>query len=187
MCDGYDDVACYGDYYQWGRDADGHEDATSAIITTLASSITPGHDKFIKSSLAPKDWVASGVDDDGALRAAKWSKTDGSSLCPAGFRVPTFDELKAELFNSGSAEIDKDSTEKSGNSDDTRVNAFNSFLKLPAGGTRGAINGALVVQGAMGYLWTVTAGSRFIGWSQAGAGDSQGDRANGLNIRCIKE
>jgi hypothetical protein len=83
VCESYDDVACYGDYYQWGRDADGHEDSTSATTATLASSITPGHDKFIIATSSPYDWVASGVDD-GTLRAINWSKTDGSSIQTPG-------------------------------------------------------------------------------------------------------
>lgn len=29
------DTAAYGDYYQWGRDSDGHQFATSGTTTTL--------------------------------------------------------------------------------------------------------------------------------------------------------
>ncbi len=189
VCDSYDDIACYGDYYQWGRDADGHEDSTSTTTATLASSITPADDMFTRSTLSPYDWVASGVDDSGALRAAEWSKTDGSSICPAGFRVPTHDELLAELFNSGSAEIDKDSTQKSGNSDDRRVNAFNSFLELPTSGDRKQ-DGAMENEDAIGALWSVTADthkSGFVGWQQTSATYWGSYRAYGLNVRCIKE
>jgi uncharacterized protein (TIGR02145 family) len=188
VCETFDDVACYGDYYQWGRDADGHEDGTSATTATLASSITPGHDRFIKTNGG--DWVANGVDDSGVLRAAEWSKTDGSSVCPAGFRVATFDELKAELFDSGSAEIDKDSSQKSGNSDDRRVNAFNTFLKLPISGDRKQ-DGAMENEDSIGALWSVTEDthhkSGFVGWEQTGATYWGADRAYGLNVRCIKE
>jgi uncharacterized protein (TIGR02145 family) len=189
VCESYDDVACYGDYYQWGRDADGHEDGTSATTTTLASSITPGHDKFIKTNGG--DWVANGVDDSGAARAAKWSKTDGSSICPAGFRVPTWDELKAELLYDGSAEIQQTSSEKSGNSDDSRVNAFNSFLKLPAGGKRKEDDATGVDKGSFGYLWSIQNNSgnydsTIVGWTDYTIYGSDA-RAAGLNVRCIKE
>ncbi len=44
------DVLSYGDLYQWGRFADGHQCRTSGTISTLSSCNAPEHDKFI---LAP--------------------------------------------------------------------------------------------------------------------------------------
>src|SRR5574344_2515705 len=50
------DEAAYGDLYQWGRAADGHESRTSSTSTTLATSDTPGHGDFITSNSTPYDW-----------------------------------------------------------------------------------------------------------------------------------
>ena len=96
VCTALDDTACYGELYQWGRDADGHQERNSTTTSTLATDINATNANFITSG---SDWVANGVDDNGSLRAANWSKTDGSSICPVGFRVPTIDELRAENVN----------------------------------------------------------------------------------------
>jgi hypothetical protein len=45
------DANSYGDLYQWGRRADGHQCRTSPTTSTLSSTDQPGHGKFI---LAPK-------------------------------------------------------------------------------------------------------------------------------------
>jgi len=106
-CTALDDTACYGDYYQWGRNADGHENNESNKIATQATDINNvGHSDFITSSGAYHyEWLDvnnNDVDDNGSLRTINWSKTDGSSVCPVGFRVPTIQELKDEtLDNTG--------------------------------------------------------------------------------------
>lgn len=46
----------YGALYQWGRPADGHESRTSSTTTTLATTDTPGHNKFILAPSSPNDW-----------------------------------------------------------------------------------------------------------------------------------
>ena len=50
------DTASYGDLYQWGRAADGHERRTSGTTSTLSTSDTPGHGDFITISSNPNDW-----------------------------------------------------------------------------------------------------------------------------------
>jgi hypothetical protein len=76
VCQSFDDSQCYGDYFQWGRDSDGHEKQNSSSFKT-----------------GSRDWMSS--DDSGAKRSANWNP------CPSGFRVPTIDELKAETLNQG--------------------------------------------------------------------------------------
>jgi uncharacterized protein (TIGR02145 family) len=71
VCQSYDDEQCYGDYFQWGRESDGHEKKNSSNFKTGSS-----------------DWMSS--DSSGAKRSANWNP------CPKGFRVPTIDELLAE-------------------------------------------------------------------------------------------
>jgi len=90
------DDECLGGLYQWGREADGHEKIDSVATTTQATDLdaTNVAGKFVTGA---RDWLASGIDDNGSIRSANWAKTDGSSICPAGFRVPTVSEIKSEF------------------------------------------------------------------------------------------
>ena len=44
---GSTDAEAYGDLYQWGRAADGHQKRNSSTNTTQSSSDNPGHGNFI--------------------------------------------------------------------------------------------------------------------------------------------
>jgi len=144
-CTTVDDENCYGDLYQWGRDSSGHEKRNSQTTETRANSITSTSSNFITIETSPDptvesyDWVSSGVDDSGEARRANWSKTDGTSVCPLGFRVPTANELIEEVLNDGGV----------ANRDD----GFTHFLKLPAGGKRDYHQGAFATVGSRTYLW----------------------------------
>ena len=116
VCTAFDDTACFGDYYQWGRNYDGHQSPTSSITTTQASDVNNAGSSFI---IYDGDWTS--VDETGATRAANWSKTDGSSVCPVGYRVPTLTELKEETLDNGVT---------------NSATAFSNFLKLPSAGWR---------------------------------------------------
>lgn len=190
-CTALDDAACYGDYYQWGRKSDGHEDQNSGTTSTQAGDVDDvTHDNFITSSSSPYDWAAGGVDDNGNKRIANWLKTDGTFVCPTGFRVPTEDEMKAELFNPGSAEIQKDSSQKADNDDNRRVNAYNSFLKLPSAGFRRYSDGTMMMVGGWGGLWTNTASpqkAKELYYTSGAAGTFTWHRTRGLPVRCIKD
>ena len=119
VCTAYNDTACYGDYYQWGRNYDGHQDSDSPTTTIQATDVNNvGHGDFIDDGYSFR-WAS--VDNDGSLRSTNWSKTDGTSVCPRGFRVPTRDELQAEFENSNSL---------------VNVDFFNNFLKFPIAGKR---------------------------------------------------
>jgi hypothetical protein len=60
------DPVSYGDSYQWGRLADGHQIRTFATTTTLAVNTTPG--LTATGIRGPYDWTLPNiVDDDGAL------------------------------------------------------------------------------------------------------------------------
>jgi len=92
------DPSCIGAYYQWGRNTDGHQLHDSALGATVASLNTASDTFSEPDALAGNsgfyDWVDE--DSDGAIREERWSSTDGSSVCPVGYRVPTPEEFSAE-------------------------------------------------------------------------------------------
>ncbi len=169
------DTSCYGDYYQWGRSADGHEKSTSATTAIQATSVINTDSKFIISSTSfGYDW-AYNVDRYGTSRSFNWSKTDSFSICPVGFRVPTEAELKAETIDAGVS---------------NRDDAFNSFLKLPAAGYRPSDTGTLSGQATWGYVWSnsVNGGnSRILEFGSSGSQFINLGRASADSIRCIQD
>ena len=188
VCTSFDDVDCYGDYYQWGRNADGHEDSMSIVRPppfNLATNVNNvGHSDFIAIGdfgFASQDWV----DPDDlflGLRMTNWAKTDGTSICPKGYRVPIAVELLQELLYSGSAEISN------------RLDAFNSFLKLPVAGLRFDSDGSIFLSADQGSVWTNSKTNHtpdsfshiIILWKQYQAFQFYRTRAYGMPVRCIK-
>lgn len=172
VCTAFDDVACYGNYYQWGRNHDGHQDPKSLSTRIEAKNINKAGKKFIKRS---EEWLA--VDRNGKKRALNWSASDGSSICPTGYRVPTNAELVAETTAASSAVKN-------------RMDAFKNFLKLPSAGYRYAYSGEQDNQVSYGFVWTTTV----IGSNEAknlqfdayGAGSKESYRAFGFSVRCVK-
>jgi hypothetical protein len=53
------EIAQYGDLYQWGRGADGHQIKTSGTTNTRSDIDSPGHDLFILSPAPLGDWCIS--------------------------------------------------------------------------------------------------------------------------------
>jgi len=176
VCTTFNDAACYGDYYQWGRGFDGHQDSGSATTATLATNVNSAGSSFITSGSSPFDWTT--VDSDGSLRLVKWLQTDGSSVCPAGFLVPNVAELKAETLDNGVT---------------NRATAFSNFLKLPSAGERTRFSGSMNAVGSWGSMWysTVTYGdstSRSFHFdSNLAYTFGYGSRASGLSVRCMKD
>jgi len=167
VCESFDDVACFGDYYQWGRNFDGHQDSTSGITIVQATSISGRESEFIIKS---EDWVS--VDSTGSARSVNWSKTDGSSVCPVDFRVATLSEFQAELVNS-----------------QNRDDAFSNFLKLPSSGIRKFSSGTLVKKGTQGEIWTssrTSVRSHVIYFDANNALFLSEVRTQGYSVRCIK-
>lgn len=162
------DPDSYGDLYQWGRFADGHQCRTSATTSTLSSSDVPGHGDFILGPNSPWDWL-SGPNDN------LWQVTSGvNNPCPTGYRIPTISELDAER-NSWS------STNAAG--------AFASPLKLPLAGARDYSNGALIDVGSDGYYFSNTTSlnlSRLLYILSNTAYTGSDARAGGFSVRCIK-
>lgn len=173
-CTSVDDESCYGDYYQWGRNSDGHEKSNSETSTRVAiNSINPGHSKFITVSnwtfdnffIQPYDWTYANYDLDGSLRMASWNP------CPTGFKVPTKSEVLAE------SNLD--------------------FLNLGYAGTRWLEDGAIVGKGEVLFFWTNSAASEWSnlyatyvwgGWiASKEYGGFRMNRTLGVPVRCINE
>jgi uncharacterized protein (TIGR02145 family) len=126
------DVEAYGDLYQWGRLADGHEKRTSATTTIISSTSIPNNGDFIlvKEPWWDNRWTTGSIDISGA-----------NNPCPTGFRLPTQEEWQAEIDSWGSNSVD---------------GAWQSPLKLVAAGIRSDWSGALSGVGTSGYYWSST-------------------------------
>ena len=164
------DSQAYGDLYQWGRAADGHQRRNSSTTSTLSSSDQPGHGSFILStSEANWDWRSPQNDN-------LWQGVNGTNNpCPPGYRLPTEAEWNAER-NSWS------SNNASG--------AFGSPLKLPMAGGRSGSGGSLSSVGSSGYYWSSTVSGSFarrLYFNSSYAGMSSYFRAGGLSVRCLKD
>ncbi len=162
------DEAAYGDLYQWGRAADGHESRTSGTTTTLSASDTPGHGNFILS-LFGNDWRSPQNDN-------LWQGISGTNNpCPSGFRLPTEAEWQAELLSWSS---------------NNAAGAFASPLKLPIAGYRSYSRGFLGIEDAIGAYWSSTATGNYsygLGFDNIYAKMFTDVRMSGASIRCLKE
>ncbi len=164
------DAAAYGDLYQWGRAADGHQLLTSATTSTLSTTETPGHADFIVNPNAPTDWLDPQNDN-------LWQGISGiNNPCPTGYRLPTTAELDAERATWSSQ-------------DD--VGAFNSVLKLPMPGYRQYSDGVLNTVGTTGYYYSSNVENQwasYLAFNYSVAGIySASARASGMCVRCIKD
>ena len=163
------DAAAYGDLYQWGRAADGHESRTSGTTSTLATSDTPGHGNFITNGSSPYDWRNPQNDN-------LWQGVSGTNNpCPSGYRLPTEAEWEAERTSWSS---------------NNAAGAFASPLKLPVAGIRYDSNGSLINVGFNGYYWSSTVdgtNSRNLNFNSSNANMNSNNRANGNSVRCLKD
>jgi uncharacterized protein (TIGR02145 family) len=163
------DTAAYGDLYQWGRFADGHESRTSDTTSENASSDVPGHSEFILEDTFPYDWRDPQNDN-------LWQAASGiNNRCPAGFRLPT----NTELDNERQSWVSNNAT-----------GAFASPLKLVVAGYRGGSDGTITYAGSYGYYWSSTVSgstSRFLVFGSDGAVMGSNYRAHGYSVRCLKD
>ena len=163
------DSEAYGDLYQWGRAADGHEKRNSSIRSTRSDSDQPGHGDFITTSNSPYDWRSPQNDN-------LWQGVDGlNNPCPVGYRLPTEAEWNAErgrwYSNSSSG-------------------AYGSSLKLPVAGYRYGGAGSLYDVGSTGVYWSSSvdgAHARFLDFASSTANMSSFYRATGASVRCLKD
>lgn len=166
------DSLAYGDLFQWGRGADGHQLRNSGIINTQSSSDVPGHAKFITPQTDPYDWRI-------PQNANLWQGSTGiNNPCPNGWHVPT----QTEWAN----EVSKNSI--------TNYNVAYSVLKLTVCGSRYMVDGIISgTDNGEGDYWTSTPQpggslSRISYFTQTRASTgASADRGQGNAIRCIKD
>jgi uncharacterized protein (TIGR02145 family) len=163
------DSLAYGDLYQWGRFADGHQCRNSATTTVISSSDQPGHGDFITAKTIPYDWR-------NPSNTNLWQWVNGvNNPCPSGYRVPREAELNAERLNWNS---------------DNPAGAFASPLKLPVAGYRQFSNGMILGVGGSGNYWSSTVSTtntRSLFVSNIGTIMNFSFRSSGFSVRCIKD
>ena len=160
------DSDAYGDLYQWGRAADGHQLRTSSTTATTAATDSPGHGDFILDST---DWLTTRND-------TLWQGASGTNNpCPSGYRIPTKTEFSAE---------------RTALSSNNSAGAFASPLKLSIGGQRVATSGSISTVGLTAVYWSSSpyGENAYVFYTNSSnAGVTSFIRSNGTSVRCIKD
>jgi len=150
----------YGDLYQWGRTADGHEYRSSGITGTRVD--VPDHGLFITGS---NNWRSVQNDD-------LWndSGTGVNNVCPNGYRLPTNSEFTALENLHTPAD-------------------FSDKIRSPLSGYRSMDDGSVSQEDTNGFYWTsdidVTR-SKYVEIYSSGVRFFSNHRAYGFSVRCIK-
>jgi uncharacterized protein (TIGR02145 family) len=179
------DYLGYGDLFQWGRPADGHQLITRTSSTsgtpvngttsTLSSTDVPANSLFILFNAPPGDWKSNQDD-------SLWQGAGGvNNPCPTGWRVPTELEWKNEI-----AVAWRGNAPTGGIAD---INTGYNLLKLTQPGTRN-LGGSLVDIGIKAYYWSSTVYHAGVSLSvQFDGGNTYYDfyyRTFGMSVRCIR-
>jgi uncharacterized protein (TIGR02145 family) len=173
------DASAYGDYYQWGRPADGHQtkyltnNNSTGFTNTKSSTSVPSTDLWIAPLDGSNDWLSTA---DNTL----WTGANpANNPCPAGFRIPTLAEWQAEQarFTTNNAS-----------------GAFSYSLKLTMPGwLEGFSNSGagFMVTGSGGFYLTQTANTngsvQYFGINSGNVWtDTNLYKRQGLSCRCIQ-
>jgi uncharacterized protein (TIGR02145 family) len=174
------DTQAYGDYYQWGRPADGHQtkyltnNNSTGFTNTKSSTSVPPNDLWIVPMDGSNDWL---VTPNNTL----WTGANpATNPCPAGFRIPTDSEWEAERATWSSSNA---------------AGAFASPLKLTLPGMLtgfGSSGATYTAKDAFGQYQTQTAytngGVKYFGINSTNAWFHDNYvKSHGMPCRCIKD
>ena len=117
---------------------------------------------------------------------AAWKKENDP--CPAGYRVPTLNEIKT-LLTTGKVSHEWTSVNDINGRKFTDKNSGNSIF-LPAVGCRGSDEGTLFNNDLKGFYWCSTQDESgfacYLNFDEGKAGwDWNGDRSHGFSVRCV--
>jgi uncharacterized protein (TIGR02145 family) len=181
------DVNAYGDYYQWGRPADGHQMQhrlnfnNSGVTDVRSSTSVPPNSLWIQSNHASNDWL---ITPDNTL----WTGANPTNnVCPVGFRIPTTGEWDTEKNSWSSQNIN---------------GGFASPLKLTMPGMLTSFTNfnqsAWTAKGSYGQYLTQSAytqnpniparlgGAVYFGINSSGTwNDDNYTKMHGMTVRCI--
>ena len=173
------DAQAYGDYYQWGRPADGHQaqyinnNNSAGFTNSKSPTSVPPNDLWIVPTDASNDWL---VNPDNTL----WTGANpATNPCPAGYRIPTEAEWEAERVTWSSSNA---------------AGAFASPLKLTLPGMLtgfGSSGATYTAKDSFGQYQTQTAlsngGVKYFGINSGNAWfDQNYYKSHGMPCRCIK-
>jgi len=207
----------YGDLYQWGRQADGHQlrsakavngGTTSRAIFYDSNSQIPVGDKWygvpVYFTDGALDWHGNGVDENDHL----WDGTYlANNPCPTGWRLPTTHEWLSIVNNvdNGVSIPTTGYTSSSGNTWQwapfngysnpgylvTPSGSSEAMLFLPAAGYRLHNSGSISMMNVIGYYWSsspyINTANNVYFTSTQVIPGNSNYRANGFSIRCVAE
>ncbi len=157
----------FGDYYQWGRLADGHENKASFPTILLSEVDNPGFAGFITTNTPPYDWH-------NPQNNNLWEKADNENLnpCPDGWEVASKSDFD-DLISGNNSILD----------------LFKLPLRIPATGYRDGTSGKIKEAGNKAMIWTSdSSGKKAVALEadNTQAKQKRFARANGMPVRCVK-
>jgi hypothetical protein len=173
------DTQAYGDYYQWGRPADGHQtkyltnNNSTGFTNTRSATAVPSTDLWIEPTDGSNNWYTMA---DNTL----WTGANpATNPCPAGFRIPTQAEWSAERATWSSTNA---------------AGGFASPLKLTRPGmltSFGSSGAYFTAKDNFGQYLTQTAfnsgGALYFGIEGGNAWfDQNYYKSHGMSVRCIQ-
>jgi len=165
------DAAAFGDLYQWGRGADGHQCRNSETTSTLSTTDQPGNSYFIAN------YNTNNLDWRNVKNNNLWQGINGvNNPCPSGYRIPTVTELENEISSWSLQD---------------RSGALASVLKLPFTGYRS--NGVVIGEAHNGSYWTNSVNippddnPYYLVFTEGMVSINLSSRNVGNAVRCIKD
>nr|WP_315027419.1 T9SS type A sorting domain-containing protein [uncultured Chryseobacterium sp.] len=173
------DQDSYGDLFQWGRWDDGHQLRNSAVSSAPNPNTPAGITAGTYITGSPAWWAGFASTDvwTGKLpeEAKDYIGVDPCKAIGSGWKMPSVADWTLAV-----------GTESISNP----TSAYNSHLKLPAGGYRGSSTGDFTFVGQRGYFWssdTSSLGGKYLYVGTISANPSAGaPRGQGASVRCIK-